>query len=276
MYEHFDRRDLLRVKVDWLRDNLQPVERRTGKGRNHFVCPFCGDGDVYNPAWERGQFYCCKCRRGGSVFDVVAFREGLSIGAAIRAVMEDSGSDARKYSVKPRDTATRAGEIGGDNGRDVVKWRMTCRVYCAEAAERFRGSRGQEYAEGRGFTLDTCKRFGVGFDAEAFQEDRGTGGKLAVGVPALILPYGPRRAYYGGRLLRPLGKTKFMKPGAEVAGPEPLYNQGALWAADVVFVCEGWADVLTVYQAAKVDGVTVGAVGLNGTGPRALIRALKH
>ena len=279
MNKHFDKADINRVKVDWLRDNLQPVDRREGKGREHYVCLFCGKPDVFRPMWDKGAFYCNSCRRSGSVFDVVAFRDGLSIGDAIQRVMEGSGAKSQEYSVKPRSTTTTtatraAGE--SESKRDVLQWRLTCRAYCGEAAARFRGSPGQEYAEGRGFTLDTCKRFGVGFDDRAFQEGRGTGGTLAVGVPALVLPYGPRRDYYGGRLLRPLGKTKYMKPGAEVAGPEPLYNGGALWAFDVVLICEGWADVLTVYQAAKVDGLTVGAVGLNGTGSRALIQALKR
>lgn len=276
MHKHYSKADIDRVKVELLPDLLQPADK--GKGRNHYVCPYCGRGDVYNPWWGRGAFHCLSCDRGGSVFDVVAFREGLSIGAAIQRVMESRGAIAQEYSAKrSRDTATReAAADRGESKRDVLQWRLVCRGYCAEAAARFRGSPGQEAAEGRGFTLDTCRRFGVGFDAEAFRMDKGTGGALAVGVPALILPYNPRRDYYGGRLLRLLGETKYMKPGAEVAGVEPLYNGGALWAADVVFITEGWADVLTVYQAAKLDGLTVGAVGLNGTGDRALINALRR
>ena len=281
MHKHFSKADIERAKVELLPELLQPADK--GKGRNHYVCPFCGRGDVYNPWWSRGAFHCLSCNRGGSVFDVVAFREGLSIGDAIQEVMERRGAEAQDYCAKlrPRDTATRAAGVDrGESKRDVLQWRLTCRGYCLEAAARFRGSAGQEYAEGRrGFTLDTCQRFGVGFDAEAFCKDKGTGGKLAVGVPALVVPYGPRRDYYGGRLLRALGKTKFMKPGVDVAGPEPCYNAGALWAADVVLICEGWADVLTVYQAgqaAKLDGLTVGAVALNGTGPRALIGALRR
>jgi len=280
MHKHFSKADIERAKVELLPELLQPADK--SKGRGHYLCPYCGRGDVYNPWWSRGAFHCLSCNRGGSVFDVVAFREGLSIGDAIQRVMEGRGAEAQDYCAKlrPRDTATRAaGADRAESKRDVLQWRLVCRGYCLEAAARFRGSAGQEYAEGRGFTLDTCQRFGVGFDAEAFREGRGTGGALAAGVPALILPYGPRRDYYGGRLLRSLGKTKYMKPGIDVAGPEPCYNAGALWASDVVFITEGWADTLAVYQAgqaAKLDGLTVGAVGLNGTGPRALIGALRR
>lgn len=280
MHKHFSKADIERAKVELLPELLQPADK--SKGRKHYVCPFCGRGDVYNPWWSRGAFHCLSCDRGGSVFDVVAFREGLSIGDAIQRVMEGRGAEAQDYcaKVRPRDTATRAAGVDrAESKRDVLQWRLVCRGYCLEAAARFRGSPGQDYAEGRGFTLNTCQRFGVGFDAEAFREGRGTGGALAVGVPALILPYGPRRDYYGGRLLRSLGQTKYMKPWAEVAGPEPCYNAGALWAVDVVFITEGWADTLAVYQAgqvAKLDGVTVGALALNGTGPRALIEALRR
>lgn len=280
MYGHYNKADIQRAKAEWLRDNLCKADKRFHKGREHYVCPFCGSPDVYNPLWDVGAFYCGACKRKGSAVDVISEREGLSVGDALRRLMEGSGAKSQEYSVKPRSTATTAtraaGVIESESKRDVLQWRLTCRAYCGEAAARFRGSPGQEYAEGRGLSLDICKRFGVGFDAEAFKEGRGTGGTLAVGVPALVLPYGPRRDYYGGRLLRPLGKVKFFKPGADVAGDEPLYNGGALWAFDVVLICEGWADVLAVYQAAKVDGLTVGAVGLNGTGSRALIQALKR
>lgn len=272
MRKHYSKSDMDRVKVDWLRDNLRPADKRAGKGRNHYVCPLCGSPDVFNPIWSRGQFHCYKCDRGGSVFDVVAIQEGASFGDAVRLVMESRGAEAQEYKPRPRVTTT----MSADNRRDVLQWRLICRGYCIESAARFVGSPGQEYTEGRGFTLDTCQRFGLGFDAEAFKEGRGTGGTLAAGVPAVIIPYGPRRDYYGGRLLRSLGQTKYMKPGAEVAGPEPCYNAGALWAADVVFITEGWADTLAVYQAAKLDGVTVGALALNGTGPRALIGALRR
>ena len=282
MHKHYSKSALDMVKTDWLRDNLRPAEKRENKGRNHFYCPICGKPEVYNPNWSRGQFYCNDCKWGGSVFDVEAKASGVGIGEAIRAVMEreSRGAEAQDYCAKlrPRDTTTRGADVigGEDSKRDVLQWRLTCRAYCAECAARFRGSPGQEYAEGRGFTLDTCQRFGVGFDAEAFREGRGTGGALAVGVPALILPYWPRRDYYGGRLLRLLGATKYMKPGAEVAGPEPLYNVGGLWGCDLCFIVEGWADTLAIYQAGKLDGLTVGAVALNGTGYRALIDTLKR
>lgn len=277
MHKHYSNVDMLTVKVAWLRDNLRPADKRAGKGRNHYVCPLCGSPDVFNPIWSRGQFHCYKCDRGGSVFDVVASQEGVSFGDAVRLVMESRGAEGQEYKPRPRVTTTMSADvIGADNRRDVLQWRLICRGYCIESAARFIGSPGQEYIDGRGFTLDTCQRFGLGFDAEAFKEGRGTGGTLAAGVPAVILPYGPRRDYYGGRLLRALGSTRYMKPGADVAGAEPVYNAGGLWGCDLCFIVEGWADVLTVYQAGKLDGLTVGAVALNGTGHRALIDTLKR
>ena len=132
---------------------------------------------------------------------------------------------------------------------------------------------------GRGFTLETMQRFAVGYDAKSMRP--AVGGTLPYGRPGVIIPYSRRLVYYQARFLKPMqgqdDETKAMKPTAAMAGPEPLFNPGALYAYDAVVVTEGPFDAMSIAQgAAMMDGVKVGAVALNGAhAHNALLDALK-
>ena len=128
------------------------------------------------------------------------------------------------------------------------------------------------YMHMRGFTLDTLRRFGVGFDAKTRVH-----GSLKYPRQAVIYPYSRRLDYYGARFLNPIttgdGSIKAMKPPTDKAGNEPIFNGAALYGCEAVFICEGAFDAMAIMQAAA-DMATVGAVALGGTGGGRLLDML--
>lgn len=291
---HYTDAEILEVKQAWLRDNLIESSKRNiaqGRryhGREHYICPLCGHDEVYKPLWNRGYFHCCEesCGFSGDGFAAEASKRGLTYGEALRAVMEEYGYGAgqadsqHKPTRKPKPVTVESVSVKrqeSENGRDALAWAIRCRGYLAECAARFKDSPAHENLEKRGLSFETCLQMRFGYDRWSFKRGNGLGGSLGFAVPSIITPYNARMDYFGGRLFRPIGKTKFLKPVGEEAGLEPLYNCAALYGgADVVVISEGPFDVATVIQVAKGAGLTVGVVGLIGTASQRLIDALKQ
>lgn len=262
----YSKSDIDAVKLELLHE-LTPA-----KGRGVYICPACGRARVYNPTATI--WFCQRCRAKGDIFSAVRLRDGVTIEAAFATVMERYGH-GQAANVSP--ARPQAAPAPADRGKQVAAetWRADCRRYLLAAAEALPGSAGEAYMQGRGFTSETLRRFGVGYDAKAKAH-----GALRFGRPAIVYPYSRRMDYYGLRFLRPIvdadgNVTKTMKPPAGRAGGEPLFNSGTLrFGFDAVIVVEGPLDCMALAQGASQVGAKVGAMALCGTGAGRLIDQL--
>lgn len=256
---------------------LKPSSEK-GQGRKNsvFVCPSCGHGRILNPT-AAGIWYCQHCKKKGDVFMAVRLRDGLTKEEAFVYVM-NKYADGQKLARPERAAASSGGQVDGQQNHNkpiaTDAWKTECRRYLMAAAAAFPGSAGEAYMQGRGFTVETLKRFRVGFDARAKVH-----GVLKFGRPAVVYPYSRRLDYYAARFLKPFkgadGKdVKAMKPPIESAGEEPLFNALALYSCEAVVVCEGAFDAMAIAQGAASIGANVGAVALGGTGCGKLIEEL--
>lgn len=87
-----------------------------------------------------------------------------------------------------------------------------------------------DYFLKRGLSLETIKRFKLGFDVKR---------------NAVVIPYSSDLSYYQTRNI--LDK-KFFKPTTDEAGHEPLYNYKCLYAHKPVFVVESPICALSILQ----------------------------
>lgn len=273
----YSKADIDEVKALALTSELTPA----AKGRGVYLCPACGRPRVYNPT-SAGIWYCQRCHEKGDVFTAVRLRDGMTQKQAFADVMNRYGHGqtvSGPAPARPRVAipAVEAGEKPGDDGNDAKKkdaWRAECRRYLLQAAAALPGSAGEAYMIGRGFTMDTLKRFYVGFDDRAKVH-----GALKYGRAAVVYPYSRRLDYYGARFLKPITNaggdvTKAMKPPADRAGDEPLFNAGALYSCKTVVIVEGAFDAMAIAQGAASIGENVGAVALGGTSCGRLIDML--
>lgn len=114
------------------------------------------------------------------------------------------------------------------------------------------GSAGESYLIGRGLTRETMTRFKLGFDAQR---------------QAVTIPYNQNGSYYGRRSVKPDAEHKHDNlKGVSI----PLFNAGALYAADTCFVVESPLCAISITQA---GGAAVAISGTSGQGR--LVDALK-
>lgn len=244
-------------------EELQPAKGEHGK----YYCPLCGSG---NGPKRTGAFsimpdgvhgHCFSCDFYGDRFDLVAARDGISLSEATRRLIEQcQPGEARPRRSTPEEDfsdsyrAEDQAEAPAAAGRDYSD-------YVAKAHAALPGSEGERYLLGRGFTPETLERFKMGFDPAHYFP--GAGASFA----AVVFPYDPTGHYCGWRAIE---EKFFDKPKAGEAGPEPIFNAGALYSGEPVFVVESQLDAVTLEQFGGR------AVAIGGTaGKNKLLRQLE-
>ncbi|MCI8524367.1 MAG: DNA primase [Oscillospiraceae bacterium] len=130
--------------------------RLTRKGSNLFgLCPFHAEKTPsFSVAPDKGIYYCFGCHKGGGVVNFIMEQESLDFLDAVRFL------------------AKRAGMEVPDDGARASGYRRQERLWalCKDAARYFRaqlfspaGAPGQDYIRRRALSLDTVKRFGLGY-----------------------------------------------------------------------------------------------------------------
>ena len=224
-----------------------------------YNCPICGSGTGPNKdgalgIYDNGQRWKCqsiKCGQGGDIFDLYAAFNDCTLNEATKAIIALYGSapqpPARNYlsqkSVegKPIDTAK-------------------IDRFIDSSAALLEASPGASYLQGRGFTLDTMRRFKLGYSPDEYNKP------LKQRLPSIVIPY-PGASYY---ITRPVNDKAYDKPKTAEAGTEPLFNAQALYSgAGAVFVVESQLCAISIEQAGGA------AVALGNSGKGRLLQQLK-
>lgn len=228
-------------------EELQPASE-PGK----FICPICGSGTgpkksgAFSLLPDKIHGHCFSCDFYGDRFDLVAARDRVTLAEATRRLIEKcqpGEARSRRSSAEEDFSEPYRAEAPAAATRDYAD-------YVARAHAALSGSEGESYLVGRGFTAETLERFKMGFDPEHYFPGRGT-------FAAVVFPYDPKGHYCGWRAI---GEKHFDKPKTEEAGPEPIFNAGALYCGEPVFVVESQLDSITIEQSGGR------AVAIGGTG----------
>lgn len=127
-------------------------------------------------------------------------------------------------------------------------------------AELLADSPGETYLKGRGLTLETMRRFKLGYSPEEYNKP------LGKHMPSITIPY-PGADYY---ISRPISEKAYDKPKTSEAGSEPIFNLPALYSgAQAVFIVESQICAISIEQAGG------SAIALGGGGLNRLIQQLK-
>ena len=201
-------------------------------GRKHYVCPICGSGSKRKKTgafyiYEDKFFKCFSCNTFGDIFDLVGAIEHLDKKAAFRRVAEMYG-EAPIPQKKPKRTKK-------VNTKDLFK----------DYINQCFADRGEtDYFAKRGFSEKDVERFSLGYDKKN---------------DAIVIPYSKANAYY---IRRNVKRKAFYKPPADIAGPEPVYNQAALKEKKVCFICESPIDAISIMSASDYSAIAIGGTGI--------------
>lgn len=133
----------------------------TRRGANLFgLCPFHAEKTAsFSVAPDKGIYYCFGCHAGGGVINFIMQVEGLDYPDAVRFLAKRAGMEL------PED----------ENQRSQYQKQERLWALCRDAARYFRqqlfspaGKQAQQYIQKRALSLDTVKRFGLGFSPNAW------------------------------------------------------------------------------------------------------------
>lgn len=226
--------DFARVKSN--ADLEQYAKRHLAyRGKGKYNCPICGSGTGpdASPAFSvKGDTWTCfsaSCGKSGDIFDLAGIinhtedkREQLQLVADWAGIALEGNQQPRRPAPaskpKPQPVKDYSQGIAGEAAR-LKEWQAN--IEAPEAVA---------YLEGRGFTLQQAKAWGIGYDAA---------GKR------IVIPYPSSGYYHIDRDVTGAAAAKYRKPRAEEVGQEPPFNTAAI-EGDLLYIVEGPFDALAV------------------------------
>ena len=230
---------LTRIKADW-----QRILGPDGKGSGA-ICPKCGSGSGphgtgISPVPETDfELKCMACGECHDVFGWVAIKLGLDIQQDFKQIVEfcSPGVEFDKPVEKPKAKPNAF-------KRDFPAFFNECSARISDT----------DYWTKRGFTIDTCRHFDIGFDP-AFRHAKAS--PKAPTTPRLIVPISDH--CFLARDVRdhvPAIEQKYTKLKE---GKVELFNAAGL-NHPVVFAVEGEFDAMSIWQCGFENVVGIGSI----------------
>lgn len=214
-----------------------------------YICPKCGSGtgEHHTGALKYYQntntAYCHACGTKYDAIDLIMLSRGVSYSEALEIGAEkillpckapESPTNDFK-SARKEIPADKEGSPQGTNKEATAA--PDNRQYYRECMKRITDPAAVAYLTGRGISIETARRYYLGYDPKADPAGKG------YPSPRIIIP--TTRAHYIGRSIDP--ENKYQKMNAKGATPG-IFNERALDRPGLVFVCEGAFDALSVCE----------------------------
>ena len=244
-----------------------PLKRR---GKNHIgLCPFHDEKTPSFTVSQEKQFYkCFGCGEGGSVFNFLMKKEGLSFSEAVRSLARKAGVDIpqrRDASCEKRDYLYQANSLAAGFFQACL------------ASEE--GRQAREYLNKRGIDRGSIEKFRIGYAPNRWDglltlaQSKGLSAETMLESGLAVAREGKKGYYdrFRNRLMFPIsdltGKV-IAFGGRSLDGSEPKYlnspetalfhkgrclygvdlARGAIFREKKVLVMEGYTDVIMAHQ----------------------------
>lgn len=250
------------------------------KGKNYLgLCPFHAEKTPsFTVSPDKGIFYCFGCQAGGSVFNFLMLREGLSFPEVLRTLAERAGVTIPD----PEDTPEQRRRSAE---RDRVHQALElATAFYEQALQADGGAAARQYLTRRGVAGDTIRRFRLGHSPPGWtnllDELRSRGCSLAELEKAGLVVARDAGHYdrFRGRLMFPITNPsgKVVGFGARALDAEepkylnspetPVFSKGRLLygyrmaregmrARGQALLVEGYMDVIACHQAGLTHAV---------------------
>lgn len=235
-----------------LREYVESITEPSPKaGRDFYVCPFddchSGTGPKATGAFVLydcgAKWKCFACDRGGDLFDLMAGMENLDVKRDFPAIVtkaRDMFGRGVNVAYTPQRTAHTAMRPQREEPEpDYGDYLTKCRADI---------DGGMAYLAGRGFTADTIKRFGLGYDTAK---------------QAITIPVNNSRHAFSMRFIGENPQHRYMSHGKL-----PVFNVASLYRGEPCFVVEGQFDAMSIEQMGGC------AVAITGSNTNALYRQI--
>lgn len=240
---------------------------KRSKGKNKFVCIFCGSGNGANSTGAftvyQTNYYCFSCHQHGDIFDLAEKVENISKNSVVQYLADkyhvrlDFLTERRKNSPTAENFSSLS-VIGNSVAVTKECYAALNVENCDEENFDFFFSEANKHLcetnYHRGLSLETLKYFNIGFVSE-WKHPKNPHSPVS---PRLIIP--TSSGSYLARDVRnedeiPENQRSYVK---SKVGKVHIFNEKALEKSNIVYVVEGELDALSIIDTAGYDS----AVGL--------------
>lgn len=251
------------------------------KRRKGIVCPICGngqgkDGDGVTFVKSGSPILkCFRCGFSGNVINMTAKAQNISYREAAEILAEKLGIDETNYQYDPN-RRMKAFDVPKIESaiKDIPEEKVDQTKYYKRVEEHLTDT---DYPKSRGLSLETCRRFHLGFD----KNWRHPKNLHAPSSPRLIIP--TSAFSYLARDVRKNSNKRFSK---QKFGSMSIFNVENI-GYEYTFVTEGEIDAMSFYELCHADAVALGSVSyikkfvdhlkmFEGKKPKYLIAALDN
>ena len=257
--------DIVNVISDYVR--LQK------KGSTHFgLCPFHNERTPsFSVSQGKQMYYCFGCGAGGNVITFLMQYENYTFQEALQALAQRAGIEL------PRQEMSGRARQEADRRARILEVNKAAAKYFYAQLRMEQGQKGMSYFEKRGLSLQTLKKFGLGY-ANKFSDDlyqylrkqgyedellkdsglvtideqRGGRDKFWNRVMFPIMDVNNRVIGFGGRVLGE-GEPKYLNSPETMIFDKSRNLYGLNFARSsrkhYILLCEGYMDVIALQQA---------------------------
>lgn len=257
--------DIVNVISDYVR--LQK------KGSTHFgLCPFHNEKTPsFSVSQGKQMYYCFGCGAGGNVITFLMQYENYTFQEALQALAQRAGIEL------PRQEMSGRARQEADRRARILEVNKAAAKYFYAQLRMEQGQKGMFYFEKRGLSLQTLKKFGLGY-ANKFSDDlyqylrkqgyedellkdsglvtideqRGGRDKFWNRVMFPIMDVNNRVIGFGGRVLGE-GEPKYLNSPETMIFDKSRNLYGLNFARSsrkhYILLCEGYMDVIALHQA---------------------------
>ena len=215
---------------------------------NKTLCPFHNEKTPSFSILEKEKmFKCFGCGVGGDGIKFVEMMEELQPIDAAKLIDKDFHLglfDKQDFKPTKKNIPKKVEKTMPKQEEKPFELDPSIKPYLQECAKHIEE---QTYMQSRGLTIETLKKFKVGYDRER---------------NSITIPYSNAMVYYQ---MRSINEKRFYKPEREKAGEEPLYNERALTnrTRTPIFVVESPICAMSVAQEGGIAIATCGTGCIN-------------
>ena len=244
--------------------DFEPLEPSPKAGRDMYCCPVCGSGHGRNrtgalhldPNTNR-----VKCFSGNCFTD-----KGEDTLGALRIIWQCSESEVFErlgYTAEPEYTHTLTSSVMTEP-KTMASTEPTASIEPVDNTSFYRQAHEDllnspealEYLHGRGIVDEMIERFNLGY-CENWKHSKA--GETVPATKRIIIPR-TTRTYTARRIDEPQNEIETRYTKVVEGKQKDLFNLQALEKAEILFVCEGELDAISLYQAGAKSVIGIGTI----------------
>ena len=251
----------------------------SGNGQDYFgLCPFHGEKmPSFYVNRNKQTYYCFGCHRGGNIYTFMMDYKHIHFSEALEELAEKSKIQLPKKKMSAEEQQNIIAK------RRLSEMNRYTAAYFHHALKEKRGEKAMEYLKKRGLTDQTVRQFGLGYSdyakddlyrylkSKGFSDDdmrysslvtidgqKGNRDRFFNRVMFPIVDTGNRIIGFGGRVTDD-GSPKYLNSGETVLFDKGSNLYGLNYAKKTkekyLILCEGYMDVISLYQAGFTNAV---------------------